>query len=123
MFAGVDFAAQTRWVLRHPLEFTHAMLRTYFIVYPLKYLVECYGKMGHLAIPMPGDLAAIYYFLLAVAAGTGWEEKMRIKFRRRLAIGAIALSIIVLIALALYITCTAVGLTRIEGIQGRYFIP
>jgi hypothetical protein len=124
LFRSAVAAAQLTVILHHPLQVALLPLTAGGQALPSLWL-QFIGVLGQLSIRLPQRLytlwsVAILSGLAAVVAGP------RAPGTRWLTVAGAAigvLSSIELIFVALYLTWTPVGMVRVDGIQGRYFIP
>jgi uncharacterized membrane protein len=76
--------------------------------------------------PLTGSLPewfALLWLALFVVLAVGSSEGVAPRWRLRLWLAGTVVAYVLLVALALYLTWTAVGNGRIDGISGRYFTP
>ena len=118
---GGDPAVQADWVRHHPVAFAAVVGRTLrSTAGDLAY--TAIGTLGWLDTPMPNGLLAIFYVSLAwLVVAYGEPVGIGAAFRGWSAAG-IAGSV-ALIALGNYLVWTTTAAGRIEGLQGRYFLP
>ena len=124
LFRSAIAGAQISVILHHPLQVALLPVTADGRALPSLWL-QFMGVLGQLSLRLPGALytlwsAAILSGIAALVArprapGTRWFTGL----------GAVVgmLCSIELIFVALYLTWTPVGMDRIDGIQGRYFIP
>ncbi len=113
--------AQIHWILRHDGEAARVLWKT-VAEWPTYRFREVVGVLGWLDIEFPARIyrwAAVAMTLtLALAL-----RQPRTGFARRLLILLTLLAIVLAIYVALYLSWTIIGAARIDGIQGRYFLP
>ena len=113
--------AQIHWVLRHRGEAALVLWQT-VIEWPTYRFREVVGVLGWLDIALP---ERIYRWAAIAMTGTLalalWQPRAAVA--RRLLILLTLVAIVLGIYVALYLSWTTVGAARIDGVQGRYFIP
>ncbi|HYH46461.1 MAG TPA: DUF2142 domain-containing protein [Thermoanaerobaculia bacterium] len=120
--AHLDPQAQAEIVLADPLRFAGLVAGDY-LQHGLRYLYQFVGNLGWLDTPLPLAAAAAWsLLLLAVAIGDG-PAGAPLSLRQRLVLLAVVAGTLAAISASQYLTWTPVGAGRIEGLQGRYFIP
>ena len=121
---GVDSYSQITFILTHPLQYVQAFAMTmldessHFIASGLGSQLEYFS----VNVPTFCILLLFVILILVIRSDVIGIKKYFTNFQR-FVLFATPLSIIVLVATALYIQWTPTGLGRIEGIQGRYFLP
>lgn len=81
------------------------------------------GKLGWLDTEIPDYLVYGFLFLLFLAAIKAVGEKQDIQTNARLLAAGLSAVVILAIFGVFLITWTAAGADRIDGVQGRYFLP
>ncbi|HSH31142.1 MAG TPA: DUF2142 domain-containing protein, partial [Candidatus Saccharimonadales bacterium] len=121
----VDSAAQWRYVLGHPLQVLGMILLQPFTIAYAGVYAGLVGVLTNRLIHLPIFIIGLLYVgLLAAGLAAEKDKKLQLDWRHlRLASAAVFFGTFVLIALALYVSFTQVGHPRVEGIQGRYFLP
>ena len=125
VFRTTDPAAQARTLLAHPTRLVTLPMRTLVAEAGSK-LREMVGVLGQLDLPLPGWLFRLWVVALAAAAlGDlfGRKQEHSRGLLEPLFVLGIGLACMIATYLALYLTWTPVGAARIEGVQGRYFLP
>jgi uncharacterized membrane protein len=119
LFPGADAAGQLRHMLAHPLAFAAAAGGTVSALF-VAWLEGLVGNLGHFDVEIPPAATALG--LAAVAASVSLD-RAALAAQARLAFGAsfVAASLAVL-AMA-YLGWSPVGSDKIQGVQGRYFLP
>jgi len=86
------------------------------------YLKQVVGVAGYGYWNLP---AIIYWLIPAALVLALFSEPARVTFttKQRILTGLVALFNFFMVFLVFYVAITPVGVTRIEGIQGRYFLP
>lgn len=121
---GVDSAAQVSYILRSPINFLEAILKTFDTTGDglLKSILG--EKLGWLTITTSFTLLTVFAVLILVYVFLD-NDIARIDFNpftRALLLGTTAL-ITLAICASLYVQWTAYHGEVIQGIQGRYFLP
>jgi uncharacterized membrane protein len=117
----VSPAAQLAHVLAHPLEFVATLWRTLAMdsyVLPL----TAVGVLGWLDTPLSAAYVTYFYGALIASGLVADSSFAHASGRERALAALVILSTYVLVALIMYLTWTAVGVSRIEGLMGRYFL-
>jgi len=128
LFHSANAAAQLQGLLHHPIRAALLPVRT--LVGQFQELWHQFiGVLGILTIPLPHRLYTLWWLALLSALGPlaarpniGEDGITRLPVTRLLVVAAMLCSA-ELIFLTLYLTWTPVGMDRIDGVQGRYFIP
>ena len=124
---GVDVAAQSSYVLHHPLAFASAFARTYLTDdQPVGTFKMLFGNFVWGTAPLPLSIMLIGVVVLVIS----WflsskRESLAVQFSRPIKILFIGIffALIALISYSLYTYFTPLHATSILGVQGRYFIP
>lgn len=130
VFAGgahsdiLDVHLQLQSVLRYPLIFPGAMLRTIFNIHQsLGLIAQAMGaKLGWLNVAMPKYIVALSLTTFT-AALIFRESKIPLLDMSRLLILFLLLCSSVMVYFLFYLQYTPVGQTTVDGVQGRYLIP
>jgi Predicted membrane protein (DUF2142) len=120
--AHLDPQAQAEVVLADPLRFAGLVAGDY-LQNGLRYLFQFVGNLGWLDTPLPFAVAAAWALLLLAVAVQDGPASAPPSFWQRLVLLAVVAGTLVALSLSQYLTWTPVGADRIEGLQGRYFIP
>lgn len=123
--ANIAIGAQLDFILHHPLRYFQIILYTLFIDSYTLLFTTGVGVFGGIDIGLPAycyTLTPILFMLAIMQDGT---KRLPSFLTSRLRVLLIATSVLLtlLICTALYLGYTTVGNKRIEGLQGRYFIP
>jgi hypothetical protein len=119
LFPGADLAGQLRHALGHPLAFLGAAAGTAAALWPA-WLEGLVGNLGHFDVEIPA--AATAAGLGAVLASAALERgALRLPGRLWL-LASFAVTWLAVLAMA-YLGWTPVGSDKIQGVQGRYFLP
>ena len=124
LFRSAIAAAQITVILHHPLQV--ALLPITSGGPALRSLwLQFIGFLGQLSIRLPGMLYALWSVAIVSGIG-GLAAHPRLPATRWFTAPAAAVGLLAsieLIFVALYLTWTPVGMDRVDGIQGRYFLP
>jgi uncharacterized membrane protein len=121
----VDSHDQLQFIFAHPLQtLWMILLQPFTFLYGGVY-AGFVGVLTNKMIALPGQIMTLLYGGLAMGLFASERAKQVHEYRKRLRIAAIIawVGTFVLINLALYITFTRVGEGKVEGVQGRYFLP
>ncbi|HVT44132.1 MAG TPA: DUF2142 domain-containing protein [Thermoanaerobaculia bacterium] len=117
---GISPRLQLEAMLDEPARFPAAAFNDYAIHYR-RYVAEMIGNLGWLDTPLPiSAIAAWALLLIAVALVDG---PARLGVREKTICSTILAASMLLLSASLYLGWTPAGAARIEGLQGRYFIP
>jgi uncharacterized membrane protein len=121
----VDSRDQLRFVFSHPLQTLWMILIQPFTFLYGGVYAGFVGVLTNRMVALPGQVMTLLYGALAVGlfASERTEQVYEYRKRLRIAAGVAWVGTFVLINLALYITFTRVGEGKVEGVQGRYFLP
>jgi uncharacterized membrane protein len=116
---GVDARAQIARALQEPLR-TASVIAADPIIHAPRYTAHVIGRLGVLDAPLPVPLLALYAlgFVTMLLFSDGRPAPSQ-----RVLATAIFLAGLFGIIFSLYAAWTPVGASRVEGVQGRYFIP
>ncbi len=124
LFRSAVASAQVMVVLHHPLWSAFLPLTADARALPALWL-QFMGVLGALSIRLPRLLYTLWTAAI-VSAITATVTEPRAPGERWFTVPVAAVAIlgcVELIFVALYLTWTPVGMDRVDGIQGRYFIP
>ena len=119
----LDPQLQLAGLLQDPLAFLHALSAT--IADQWRHYRDSFiGKLGWLDVVLPPWLILTYVWLLPfVAVFLKQEQNPRLSARQlAVLLGVFGLNLLQIFTM-MYLSWSAVGADRIEGVQGRYFIP
>jgi uncharacterized membrane protein len=118
--AQIDPRAQMVYVGENPSRFLRIVSQDY-LEHGREYARHFVGHLGWLDVPLPMAIIILDWLLLiSVALSTSGGPLLP---SHRLLACAILLLCLLVISLSQYIAWTPVRASRIEGIQGRYFLP
>jgi uncharacterized membrane protein len=122
-FTGADAGAQLRGLLHAPWRVFPLMAET-LSVFSVIYRITFIGMLGWMDVELPTAYRWAAYAMLGVAV-TGCVAAGRGVAPARCVVVALAAAMAATLAIfaAQYLTWTPVGAARIEGVQGRYFLP
>jgi len=116
---GADLAGQLRHALGHPLAFFAAAAGTTAALLPA-WLDGLVGNLGYFDVEIPAAATALGLGAV-VASATLERSPLRLSGRLLLLATSVVCALAVL-AMA-YLGWTPVGSDKIQGVQGRYFLP
>ena len=119
LFPGADLAGQLRHTLAHPFAFLAAVAGTTAALLPA-WLEGLVGNLGHFDVEIPAAATALG--LAAVAASAALERNALPLPARLLLLASFFVTTLAVFAMA-YLGWTPVGSDKIQGVQGRYFLP
>lgn len=121
----VDSANQWGYVFSHPLRvFTMIFIHPFTFAFGGIY-AGVVGILTNRMVHLPLlNMLLLYIGLVTAAIAKGRDKKLRVDWKRlRISAALVLFGTFALISLALYVSFTQVGFSRVEGIQGRYFLP
>lgn len=116
----VDSGLQMEFVLTHPFEFLQIIGRT-FVYLGNSYFTQFFGVFGSTFVPAP--TIAVISCIMAGIIACGMAGRMQSSRTQLAAVITVVLFTLAAIFGTLYLEYSPVGHYRIEGVQGRYFIP
>lgn len=124
LFRSAVAGAQVTVILHHPLQVALLPVTADGRVLPSLWL-QTIGVLGQLSIRLPRLLYALWSaaLLSGIAALAGSPSPSGSRWFSAPVAAIAVLASIELIFVALYLSWTPVGMDRVDGIQGRYFIP
>jgi hypothetical protein len=124
LFRSAVAGAQITVILHHPVEVALLPVTSGGRALPFLWL-QFIGFLGQLSIRLPQLLYTLWSAALvsALAALVASPRAPGLRWFAAPAAAAGVLGSVELIFVALYLTWTPVGMDRVDGIQGRYFIP
>jgi uncharacterized membrane protein len=121
----INEADQLHYVFQHPLQFLGMIFSQPLPIWSAHTYAGVVGVMTNRMLLLP--IVVIVLLLTTLAVTVFHKERLHIASRDKLFVvsgSMIALvATFILINLALYLSFTRVGHPRVEGIQGRYFLP
>jgi len=120
---GANPTAQIK-VLDHPLAIIAIAFHT-VITHGHEYMVEFVGQLGWLDVTLPATyhVAARVMLIVGVVAAILGLGGVQVTFTRRLIIVAALLLSAAGIFFTVYVIFNAPGISTVESVQGRYFLP
>jgi uncharacterized membrane protein len=112
---------QIHFIINNPFYYLYIMTKDLFTNYAT-YIIQT-NTLGWLQVPLVYIQWWSPLFLFVVGLLSTESESLRIDKKQKIIMSMTWILVWVLISTALYITWTPVGVERIDGIQGRYFIP
>lgn len=118
--SDISAIEQAIYVFNNPMKFLEISIKT---LSSKKFISHFIGQLGWLDAQMSWFFLLPYLFMLIFTALTDNDGNFILTSRHKMIMAATLFTSIILICLSQYLTWTPVGRTRIQGIQGRYFIP
>lgn len=120
--AGVDPQAQIRDALAEPGRFLGIVARDYLVEHGGRYFAQMVGQLGWLETKLPMAFLMLYLGMIA-AIGLADGGEVRVAAWQRGILLLAAVGTLVLLSASQYAIWTPYGADRVEGLQGRYFLP
>jgi hypothetical protein len=123
VFTGTDPVAQLRVLLAAPLRIVWLPLHT--LIHDRWLIPQGIGVLGWLDVPLPAALYIGWVVAVALAAAADLiaARGQDVRWRQTLMLSGAAVAAVWAIYLSQYLLWTDVGLDRIDGPTGRYFLP
>lgn len=123
LFRSAVSSAQLSVIMHHPVRVALLPITGNGSALPSLWL-QFIGVLGDLSIRLSHHLYALWSLaLLSALAATGGDQRGVRDRVTPMVVGIAILATIELIFISQYLTWTPVGMTHIDGVQGRYFIP
>jgi uncharacterized membrane protein len=119
---AINPTAQLNLILQSPMHYLRAVFATHGITGSIHLLSQFVGVLGWLDTPIPLWAVWLYYVLFVLALAPPQPALLPSHFQRLSAFGMWLVTFGAIDAL-LYLTWTKVGDMKIEGLQGRYYLP
>lgn len=121
----VNEADQLHYIFQYPLHFLAIIFVQPFTLWAASTYAGIVGVLTNRLVYLPLSVIALLYALLGITCFHKEKEHVSGKDRLYVLISSIGifLATFILINLALYLSFTRVGFDRVEGLQGRYFLP
>lgn len=116
----IDSGGQIKYILGHPLSIVVDFVRT-TILNDIDWFTGMFGRLGFDYVQVPA--MAIIASISALVMSAVGSETMPMRRKHQLFIGAVMIATTVTMFAIFYVTISAVGMSTIQGIQGRYFLP
>ena len=115
---------QTKYILDHPLQFL-SVLKVEYVNRAKWYLISMVGDLGsgEYIVVLPKVLVTFYFLAILVLLLTDTNPELRITPWQRVWFTILCAGSAIAVALAIYTTWNPVGWDRIDGLQGRYYLP
>lgn len=114
---------QLKLIFSNPLAYARILIKSILDTFPSYTIGEnAVSFIGHLGEFAYGTLASAVLMFTALT-DRRYSPVKPISARQKLVIGAVLFSVICLIWTALYLSFTPIGAGRINGVQGRYYLP
>ena len=117
---GINPPAQLHYVFGHPTQFASLMYEALCHVHLYRDVV---GLLGWLDVRLPWNVFYMYWIALIVTAFCDTAAPWHLSWRIRGVTLIITVVTLLCLAMSMYLSWTAVGAARIEGLQPRYFLP
>src|SRR5436305_6524974 len=116
--------AQMRFIAAHPLSFAGILFDEY-VVRAKWYLISMIGDLGsgERIVVLPKLLVIFFFACLLLLALTDTNRRLHVTALQRIYFAAICTASAFAVAFAIYTTWNPVGWGRIDGLQGRYYLP
>lgn len=121
LYTPLGVKSQISFLLSNPLVFLPIVLKT-LLINTNYYITWFVGNLGWLDTPLPDWLVYFYLAMLVLTALLDKNE-IKINLKQKIVPLIIFIAISVSIFFLEYLTWTSVGNNKINGVQGRYFIP
>ncbi|MCU1349089.1 MAG: Protein of unknown function rane [Acidobacteria bacterium] len=115
----IDPGEQLRCILAAPLRFVRLLTHD-LTSNGTRYIAEMIGRLGWINVFLPSAVTALEVVLLAAV---GLTAAPALDWKRRVTAFAIVIGTVVGIVTSQYLTWTVICSDRIDGVQGRYFLP
>ncbi|HEY9909418.1 MAG TPA: DUF2142 domain-containing protein [Thermosynechococcaceae cyanobacterium] len=113
--------AQLQYLLSHPFRIPSIAWNQFNRID--EYAEQFIGVLGWLDTPIHGSVRLSYIWVLLIAALISSEPEIFMLGGQRLKIFLVVAVTVFMIHAPLYFGWTAVGRAKVDGLQGRYFIP
>ena len=111
------------YILSDPFHYVHVLFNTIMEYSDFYFKTMLIGDLGWFNIGVPMFLCTAFFVLLVVASFRKENEPLYVKLGHKAIYTFIALSCFILIVLAMTTGWTPADSNRVEGVQGRYFLP
>ena len=115
----IDPGEQLRCILAAPMRFASLLTRD-LTGNGRRYIAEMIGRLGWINVFLPWAITAMEVTLLAAV---GLTAAPSLDWKRRVTSVVIVIGTVVGIVTSQYLTWTVICSDRIDGVQGRYFLP
>ncbi len=123
-FTGaVDTPGQIKYVLTSPIQYVLIIFRT-ISTYAEYYLFSLFGEgLGDYNMQASPLYVIASYSIMLFLLIANYDGKKKVDLKTRIVSFALILIVTALIFTSIYISWNPVGSIRVEGVQGRYFLP
>lgn len=122
---NVDEGSQLHFIFQNPLPFLAIIFIQPFTIWAASIYAGMVGVLTNKLIYLPIPLIVLLFIALAITAFH--KERTHVSGRDRwyvlVSSSGAFIATFILINVALYLSFTRVGFDRVEGLQGRYFLP
>ena len=119
----IDPVSQISYIRHNFTKYAGLVLRTNFIDNRANILMNFTGLLGWLDTFMPEIITVLILLFLFITALVDAGPPYKLGYRNKILMFLIFLAGLLAIETSMYLYTTYVGLNRMFGIQGRYFIP
>lgn len=121
--AGVDGSLQIKYILTHPIEYVLIVFRTINTYFQYNVLCLCGEGLGSYNVQ-----ASVIYVIMCIVYYSffifvNYDKEIKIDLLSRIICVIVFISIVALIYTSIYMQWNPVKNVRVEGVQGRYFLP
>jgi uncharacterized membrane protein len=115
---------QVKFILGHPLPFAKVLWLEH-VIHGKWYLISMVGDIGtgYSIVHLPKILIVVYFLGIVALLAGDTNERVSVSTLHRLCLAAVCAASTLAIALAIYTTWNRVRWDRIDGLQGRYYLP
>lgn len=122
LYTPVGAKSQLSFLLSSPLAFPKILVNTLFINTNSYIFMFAGSLLGWLDTPLP-DWLIYFYLIILILTALLDKNEIKINLKQKIVPLIIFIAISVSIFFLEYLTWTSVGNNKINGVQGRYFIP
>ena len=120
---GVNSSLQVKYVLTHPIEYIMIIFRTINTYFQYVVLCLCGEGLGGYNVQASVIYVIICLIFFAFYVFVNYDNSVIIDIYAKITCLIIFVTIIALIYTSIYVQWNPVKNVRIEGVQGRYFLP
>jgi uncharacterized membrane protein len=115
---------QMKFILSHPTAFLHVLWMEH-VVRAKWYLVSMVGDLGSgpFCVPLPKFVVILYFAVILLLLIGDTTRRVQVTPLQRLYLTFLCAGATFAVSLATYLIWCRVGADRIDGLQGRYYIP
>ena len=116
-------AYSVSYILSDPFHYIHVLFNTIMAYSDFYFKTMLIGDLGWFNIGVPMFLCTAFFVLLVIASFRKENESLYVKSSHKALYAFIALFSFALIVLAMTTGWTSASSSKVEGVQGRYFLP